>query len=190
MKITIEMENLNSIIEQAVERNTSEVIEEFVKHQTKDILEKNYSAMIEEEVTKRMEEYISTYIENYQIAMGGNGLSDATIQYYTPREYINKTIDDIFRDKKFTTVEENCYGDKCKKEISFEQFVKEHLNPTAQIKRHMESLAKGVKSDVNSLLKNEYDKALRDALSGVVMDVIMQNDAFKNINNNIKRLGD
>ena len=54
----------------------------------------------------------------------------------------------------------------------------------------MEALGKSVKNEVSALLKKEYDKSLQNALSGVIMDVIMENEAFKNVNDNIKRLGD
>ena len=189
MKVTIEMDNLQSIIEAAAEKNTAEVIEDWVRQTTKSILDRDYKNAIEEVVTAKIKEYINTYIENYQIAVGG-GFDDTAIQYYTPREYINKIISDTFRDRKLTTYVERSYGGRDKKEVTFEELIKEHLNPTFEIQRHMESLAKGVKSEVSTLLKKEYDKSLQNALSGVIMDVIMENEAFKNVNNNIKRLSE
>ena len=189
MKVTIEMDNLQSIIEATARKNTEEVLEEFVKERTKEVLEREYGKLIEEQVTEKMKEYISTYIECYQLAVGG-GLSSDDVEYMTPRQYINKIISDTFRDRKLTTYIERSYGGTVEKEVTFEEFIKEHLNPTSEIQRHMTSLAKSVKQDVSTLLKTEYDKSLQNALSGVIMDVIMQNDAFKNINNNIKSLGE
>jgi len=189
MKVTIEMDNLQSVIEGAVKKNTGEVIEDWVRQTTTSILDRDYKEVIEEVVTSKMKECIDTYISNYQLAVGG-GFEGTPIQYYTPHEYINKIISDTFRDKKFTTYVERPYGGKDKKEVTFGELIKDILNPTLEIQRHMESLAKGVKSEVNILLKKEYDKSLQNALSGVIMDVIMQNQEFKNINDNIKRLGD
>lgn len=189
MEVTIKMDNLQSIIEDAAKRNTQQVIEEYVSQKTKSILERDYASIIEEEVTSKLREYISTYIESFQIAVGG-GFSGTDIQYMTPREYINKIISDTFRDKKFTVQTENYYGNKTKKDVTFEEFIKEFLNPAVEIKSQMASFAKGVKQEVNALLKNEYNKALQSALSGVVMDVIMENESFRNINNSIKRLSE
>ena len=52
----------------------------------------------------------------------------------------------------------------------------------------MTNLAKEVKQAVNITLKNDYNKALKEALSDVVYDAIMENEKFKNISDNIKRL--
>ena len=46
MKISIEMENLNSIIEAAIEKNTEETIKEYVSHKTKSILDDTYKEVI------------------------------------------------------------------------------------------------------------------------------------------------
>lgn len=189
MKVTIEMDNLQGIIEEAAKQNTKEVIEDWVKERTQSILDKDYKDIINEVVTAKIKEYITTYIDCYQISVGG-GLDGTPIQYYTPREYINKIITDTFRDKKLTTYVERSYGGRDKKEVTFEEFIKEHLNPTYEIQHHMEALGKSVKNEVSALLKKEYDKSLQNALSGVIMDVIMENEAFKNVNDNIKRLGD
>ncbi len=189
MKVTIEMDNLQAMIEAAAKQNTQEVIEDWVRQTTTSILDRDYKDIINEVVTSKMKEYITTYIDCYQISVGG-GFDGTPVQYYTPREYINKIISDTFRDKKLTTYVERSYGGRDKKEVTFEELIKDHLNPTFEIQRHMEALGKSVKSEVSSLLKKEYDKSLQNALSGVIMDVIMENEAFKNVNDNIKRLGE
>ena len=102
MKVTIEMDNLQGIIEAAVKENTGEVIQDWVEQKTKSILERDYSDIINDVVTAKMKEYINTYIESYQISVGG-GFDGTPVQYFTPREYINKIISDTFRDKKLVT---------------------------------------------------------------------------------------
>lgn len=189
MKVTVEMENLNSLIEAAVKKITEEALDDYVAQEVKNSLARNFGKIIEEEVTAKMREYITTYLESYLITVGG-GLCGDDIQQYTPREYINKIINDTFRDKKLTTYTESSYGGRNKKEVTFEDFIKEALNPTAEIQRHMKKLAEDVKREVNSLLKSEYDKSLQNALSGVIMDVIMENEAFKSVNSSIKRLSE
>ena len=42
MRISIEMENLSKIIEDAVAENTKEVIEDYVAQKTKSVLEEKY----------------------------------------------------------------------------------------------------------------------------------------------------
>ena len=54
----------------------------------------------------------------------------------------------------------------------------------------MTDFSKKLRDEVTTHMQNSYNKATRDALSDVVMDTIMENEKFKNISNNIKRLGE
>lgn len=188
MKITIDMENLGSIIESAVKENTKETISDYVDKKTKSMLESQYGKIIEEEVDKKMREYVSNYLETYELKVGG-GFGEEEVKTYTPKQYINKLISETFEKKGFTvTKKDSYYGNTRTETVSFEDFIKKEMDVDCQIKQHMTNLAKEVKQAVNISLKNDYNKALKEALSDVVYDAIMENEKFKNISDNIKRL--
>ena len=188
MKITIDMENLGGIIEEAVKENTKETISDYVDKKTKSMLESQYGKIIEEEVDKKMREYVSNYLETYELKVGG-GFGEEEVKTYTPKQYINKLISETFEKKGFTVTErDSYYGGTKTKTVSFEDFIKKEMNVDGEIKSHMTALAKEVKQAVNISLKNDYNKALKEALSDVVYDAIMENEKFRNISNSIKRL--
>jgi hypothetical protein len=189
MKITIEMENLNKIVEDAIAKNTDNTIQEYVAEKTKSILDAQYKETIEELVNNAVKQSINQYIDNYSITVG-NPFTGEQTRTFTPREYINHTIAEIFEKKLFTEVTSSYYGGKDTKTITFEEYIKKSFDFNAEIKKHMDSFSTSLKREVKANLENAYNRATRDALSDVVMDTIMENEKFKNISNNIKRLGE
>lgn len=190
MKIDINFENLDKIIEDVIKHNTGEIIEDWVRQTVQSTLERDYKDIIENKVHEEIKTAIDSYINNYKISLG-NPLAGEDIQYFTPHEYINYTIANVF-DKKVLTEEvtDSWSGRKEKKETSFEDFLKSKFDFTKTIKMYMDDFAKDLRLQINSLLKESYNKATRDAISDVVLDTIMENDKFKSISNNLKRLGE
>lgn len=190
MKITIEMENLNKIVEDAIAKNTDTTIQEYVAEKTKSILDAQYKEIIEELVNNAVKQSINQYIDNYFITVG-NPFTGSEPRTFTPREYINHTIAEIFEKKLFTEqVTDSWSGRKDTKTITFEEYLKKQFDFSAEIKKHMDSFSASLKREVKANLESAYNRATRDALSDVVMDTIMENEKFKNISNNIKRLGE
>lgn len=190
MKITIEMENLNKIVEETVKNNTEETIQDYVAQKTKSILDESYRDIIDEQINSAIKQSIQTYLDCYQIQVG-NPFNGEELRTFTPREYINHTISEIFEKKMFTKeVEDSWSGQKKVKTTTFEEYMKLHFDFASEIKKYMDSFAAGLRREVKNKLESEYNRATREALSDVVMDTIMENEKFKNISNSIKRLGE
>ena len=58
------------------------------------------------------------------------------------------------------------------------------------IKEHLTQFAKDTKKEISDHMKETYNKELQSTLCDSIVDIIMQNKEFKNINDNIKRLGE
>ena len=190
MKIVIEMENLNKIIEESIAKNTGDTIEGYVEQKTKSILEDKYKENIDIQVNEAVKNAILHYLETFQITVG-NPFNNEELRTFTPREYINHTISDIFEKKILTEkVKDRWSGREELKSISFEQYLKQNFDVEAIIKKHMETFASNLRRDINNILEKEYNKATREALSDVVMDTIMENEKFKKVSDGIRRLGE
>lgn len=190
MKITIEMENLNSIVEEAIKNNTNRTIQDYVAKKTESILDDRYKELIDEQINNAVKESINQYLDNHKIQVG-NPFNGEELRTFTPREYINYTISSIFENKILVEeVKDSWSGRKDTKKISFEEYIKNRFDFTKEIKKHMDTFSYNLRREVRDNLEKEYSRATRDALSDVVMDTIMENERFKNISNNIKRLGE
>lgn len=190
MKITIEMENLNKLIEETVRKNTEDTLDEYVAEKTKAVLEEQYGEKIEEAVSLAIAKAIENYIMTYEIKVG-NPFDGQEEKIYTPMQYINATIQKIFEDEILIQEKQDSWsGRKEIKKISFKDYIKSQFDIDGAIQKHMNDFSSKLRKEVNSHMESAYNKATRDAISDVVLDTIMENEKFKNINDNIKKLGE
>lgn len=189
MKITIEMENLNKIVEEAIKQNTEATIQDYVAQKTAAILEASYKKAIEEQVETAIKQSINTYLDTFEIKIG-NPFDGQAEQTFTPTAYINHKIAELFEKEIFTEqVKQPWSNSTTSRTISFVDYINKRFDIDNAIKTHMDKFAKSLRDEVRVHLEQAYNKATRDALSDVVVDTIMENEKFKSINNNIKRLG-
>lgn len=190
MKVTIEFNDLQRLIEDVAKKQTEETIDEAVREVIKGIVERDYKQTIESKVNELLESFVINYIDGYQMLIGGGGLGEEPV-YKTPKEYINDKINHMFTTKTLTTtVKDSYYSSERTKEVTFEEFIRKEFDPTSTIERKMKEVAGDVRRQTDALIKKEYDKALSNALSATIVDVIMENDAFKSINSKIGRLSE
>ena len=187
MKITIDLENLQSIIEEVAEKQTGGAIEDAIRSVAMNYVTANYKDMIEAITDEIMEQSIRDYIEKTELQIGG-GLSSEPV-LMTPKQYINTTIENTFKERAFTVKKDNGYR-MVEEKVTFEDFIKKELNPTSQIQSVMNSFARKTKEEINRLIKNTYNSELSKAVGASVVDVIFESEQFKRINNNIKRLSE
>ena len=184
MKINIEMDNLQKIVEETASRTVENSIEEVISKIIFNFIEANFKQVIEDKINELMNEYIIKYINEYEITVGGG--FDGSIKTYTPKEYINKLIKDVFDSKTFKIKVPSSYGTVDKK-VTFDEIVKDELAINETIKNKMIQYSKDLKKDIDKHIKETYDKALQETLSSTIVDIIMQDESFKHINNQIKR---
>ena len=187
MKITLDLENLQGVIEEVAKKQTGEAIEDAIRSVATSFINANYKDKIEQITNEILEQSIRDYIDKTEIPIG-TGLGCEPIMM-TPRQYINSTIEKTFQDKTFTIKVEGTYRTEERK-IGFDDFIKSELNPTTQIQAAMKDFARDTKSEINRLIKDTYNSELSKAVGASVVDVIFESEQFKRINNNIKRLSE
>jgi hypothetical protein len=185
MKINIEMDNLQKVVEETASRTVENSIEETISKIILNFIEANFKQVIEDKVNNLMNEYIIKYINEAEITVGGG--FDEPIKTYTPKEYINKLIKDIFDSQTFKIKVFSPYSGTVDKKVTFDELVKDEFAINETIKNKMVQYSKDLKKDIDKHIKETYDKALQETLSSTIVDIIMQDESFKHINNQIKR---
>ena len=192
MKITIDMENLSSIIEKAVEEVSEESITKLIEKEIDKILERDYANIIEETVTKYMQESVNAYINSYQVVVpveGDYSLGVGNTEVLTVKEYIAQEIKKKFDDKCFKVKTNSGYYEG-ERTVNMKDYVMSELRPDETIKHYMESFTRELHRDINKLLTSTYNEALRNAISDVFIDALKENKKFKEINSQLKTLND
>lgn len=189
MKVTIDLENLDYLVEKSLEETTKDSVQTAVDTIVKARVEEKYGETIDNLVTTMMEDSIRNYLETTELTVGDSFTGD--VQTVTPKQYINNKISQIFNDKAFkNTVKDGYYGGSRTETVTFEQWLKREFDADKLIKEHLTQFAKDTKKEISDHMKDTYNKELQSTLCDSIVDIIMQNKEFKNINDNIKRLGE
>ncbi len=180
MQVTIEMDNLQKIIEATTNTIITETLNETISSIVKSYIKDNYKDIIEEAVNKAIEESIHDYIENTEIYVGNGSFGEEPI-ITTPRKYINTKINEIFEKEKVTVKKSCSYGSSLTEEISFKEYLDREYDINKTIQQYMDSFGRAFKNELNSYLKKNYDANLRNILCDQIVDLLMQDGKFKSI---------
>ena len=95
MKITIDMENLQSTIEEAAKINTKNAVNQAIMDIAHAKVDSVLRGRIEEIVNESIVGYVNDYLKTTKIHIGGGWDSD-NVEEYTAEEYLKKQVKDVF----------------------------------------------------------------------------------------------
>ena len=188
MKINIDMENLSTIIEHAVNKNVDAAINETIKIIIFEWIQDNYKDAIESIVEQKAKEYVNEYLGNAIITVGG-GLSDEELKTIPLETYVKSKFSDIIRDEMLT-VKRSRGWDNYTETISFKEYIDSQLDPSAIVKKELEPFLKNVKAEINEKVKKTFDSSAKAMLSDAVYNILMCNDTYKKMQNNIAMIAE
>lgn len=187
MKITFEMDNLQDLIEKSVSGNIEEAVKSQVEDTIKEQVAKLGGDIISEVVTKKFNEFVNDYITNTKITVRKEDFwGDADVNEYTVEEYIKKCLKDRLDNEKFRA--KDTYG-RCE-EVTFDEYIKNHYvqNMEKEIKKKMDSYFIDIRDQINRTMKETFDNTTKDMLSSTVLNILTQNNTYKQLENNIKSI--
>lgn len=189
MKVTIEMENLQNIIEESAKINTEKAIDAAIHDVAHEKVNQVLCNKIEEIVNSRIAEYVDDYLKNTKIHIGG-GWDSKDVEEYTAEEYLKKQIKDVFESQSFVTKHKNRYGDWVKEKQTFQEYVDSQFDAESIVKPYIDKMARQIKDEVNRKVKTVFDDAMRSALAENVFTIIASSDTYRTITQNMKLLGE
>lgn len=187
MKITFEMDNLQKLIEESVSGNIEEAVKSQVEDTIKEQVTKLGGDIISEVVTKNFNEFVNDYITNTKITVRKEDFwGDADVNEYTVEEYIKKCLKDRLDNEKFKI--KNKYDRY--EEVTFDDYIKNHYvrDMEKEIKKKMDSYFTDIRDQINRTMKETFDNTTKDMLSSTVLNILTQNNTYKQLENNIKSI--
>ena len=189
MKATLDLEDLEQIIERNVSENLETVIntqvEECVKEQI-DALAKN---VISEKVSENFQRFVDEYITTTKIKVGGNSYwDDEEPQEFTVEQYIKHELKKRLESKKLRVQSKSRYSDY--DEVTFEEYINRSFSPDDLIKGELDEFMDDIRKKINKTMQETFDKSTKDMLSSTVLSILTANDTYRKIENNIKCIAD
>lgn len=187
MKITFEMDNLQDLIEKSVSGNIEEAVKSQVEDAIKEQVAKLGGDIISEVVTKNFNEFVNDYITNTKITVRKEDFwGDADVNEYTVEEYIKKCLKERLDNERFRLRDK--YG-HCE-EITFDEYIKNYYETYVEkeIKKKMDSYFEDIRDQINRTMKETFDNTTKDMLSNTVLNILTQNNTYRQLENNIKSI--
>ena len=188
MKITIDMENLQNIIEESAKINTENAVNQAIMDVARGKVDDVLRGKIEEIVNKSIGGYVNDYLKTTKIHIGGGWDSD-TVEEYTAEEYLKKQVKDVFDSQSFKIKLQNRWGNTEEKKVTFQEYINEQINIEKEIKPYLDNVAKQIRNDVNRKIKSLFDDAMRSTLAENVFAIVSASDTYRSVSNSIKMLG-
>ena len=189
MKVTIDMENLQSIIEESAKINTENAVKQAIMDVAREKVDSVLRDSIEEAVNGSIAGYVNDYLKTARIRIGG-GWDSESVQEYTAEEYLKKQIKDVFENQSFKVKRKNSWGNMEDQKVSFQEYLQQYINVEAEIKPYIERMAKQIKEDVSQKIKSLFDDAMRSTLAENVFEIVSASDTCRSVSNSLKMLGD
>jgi hypothetical protein len=189
MKVNIEMNNLELLIQEAMSKNIETVIKDEVNKTINKTIEKETKGVVDEIVQMKMNEFVKEYIEKAVITVGGGFYSKEEAQTYTVEQYIRKELADVLSSKSLKVKKNDRYNDSYES-ISFEEFIKRSFNPEEIVRKELTKFIDDTKKEINQKINDTFTSVTKNMLSETVFNVLMKNDTFVQLNNSIKCITD
>ena len=192
MKLTLELDNLENIVQTTLEKN----LENVVKEQIADIVKKTADNLIKDtintQVSENFQHFIDEYITTKKIKVGGSYWDNEPEQEYTVEQYIKQQLKEKLDSKKLKTKQKDSYGRYTNnyEEVSFETYISRQFDPDEMIKKELDAFMDDIRKQVNTTMKETFDNSTKSMLSNAVLSILSANDTYRQIENNIKCIAD
>ena len=138
-------------------------------------------------MTKNFNKFVNDYITNTKITVRKEDFwGDADVNEYTVEEYIKKCLKERLDNERFRMMGKY---DRYE-EVTFDEYIKKYYETYVEkeIKKKMDSYFEDIRDQINRTMKETFDNTTKDMLSNTVLNILTQNNTYRQLENNIKSI--
>lgn len=188
MKVTIDLENLENLVQNSIEENIETVVKKQVDNAVRKMTEDIAKKTVEDKVSENFQRFVDEYIANTKIRVGGGYWDDSDAREYTVEEYIKKQLKEKLESNSLR-VKAAKYNSEYKN-VTFEEYIKSQFNFNEEIKSAVDEFTDGIRKQVNDAMKDAFDNSTKNMLSATVLNILNANETYRKLENNIKCIAD
>lgn len=192
MKVTIDMENLETLVQTTMEKNIENIVKEQIEGTVRKVADDLSKKVIADEVSENFQRFVDEYIANTKIKVGGNYWDDTEEQEYTVEQYIKNELKDRLDSGKLRVKKKghtSSYSDDFE-QVSFEEYINRQFDFDEMIKKYLDKFMDDIRKQVNKTMKETFDNSTKSMLSTAVLNILGANETYRQIENNIKCIAD
>lgn len=184
MKVTIDLENLESIVKGTIETNIETVVKEQVEAVIKKTIDKMAKDTIYDAVSSNFERFVNEYITTTTIKVGGNSYwDDEESKEYTVEQYIKRELKARLESKTLRAKKKGSKSsyDSDFENVSFEEYINRQFDFEDMIKKDLDKFMDDIRKNVNKTMKDTFDNSTKSMLSNAVLSILSANDTYRQI---------
>lgn len=192
MKVTIDLENLESLVQNTMETNIENIVKEQIEGTVRKVADNLAKKTVEEKVSENFQRFVDEYIANTKIKVGGDYWDDTEEKEYTVEQYIKKELKERLDSKKLRAKKKgrtSSYNDDFEN-VSFEEYINRQFDFDEMIKKDLDKFMDDIRKQVNKTMKETFDNSTKSMLSNAVLSILGANETYRQIENNINCIAD
>lgn len=192
MKVTINLENLEKLVQTTMEKNIENIVKTQVESAVHEVADDLAKKEIRDTVADNFQRFVDEYIATTKITVGGGYWDNTESKEYTVEQYIKKELKNKLESKTLRVKKKgrsSSYSDDYE-DVSFEEYIKRQFNFEDDIKKVLDTFMDDIRTQVNTTMKNTFDTATKNMLSTAVLNILGANETYRQIEHNIKCIAD
>lgn len=192
MKVTIDMENLETLVQTTMEKNIESIVKEQIEGTVRKVADNLAKKVIEEKVYENFQRFVDEYITTTKIKVGGNYWDDTEEHEYTVEQYIKNELKNRLDSGKLRAKKKghtSSFSDDFE-QVSFEEYINRQFDFDEMIKKDLDKFMDDIRKQVNKTMKETFDNSTKSMLSTAVLNILGANETYRQIENNIKCIAD
>lgn len=192
MKVTIDLENLENLVQTTMEKNIENIVKTQVESAVHEVADDLAKKEIRDTVADNFQRFVDEYIATTKITVGGGYWGDTERKEYTVEQYIKNELKNKLESKTLRVKKKgrsSSYSDDYE-DVSFEEYIKRQFNFENDIKKVLDTFMDDIRTQVNTTMKNTFDAATKNMLSTAVLNILGANETYRQIEHNIKCIAD
>lgn len=192
MKVTIDLENLEKLVQTTMEKNIENIVKKQVESAVHKVADDLAKKEIRDTVADNFQRFVDEYIATTKITVGGGYWDNTESKEYTVEQYIKNELKNKLESKTLRVKKKgrsSSYSDDYE-DVSFEEYIKRQFNFENDIKKVLDAFMDDIRTQVNTTMKNTFDTATKNMLSTAVLNILGTNETYRQIEHNIKCIAD
>lgn len=191
MKVTIDLENLEQLCEEAIEKNICEIISQQIDKSVRDYIDRKAKDIISDKVSDNYQRFVDEYIQTTKIKTGGDYWGDEEAKEFTVEQFIKKELKDRLDSKTLKAkIKGKSRYSSDYESVTFEDYIKNAFDIDEIISDKLEKFMDDVRKDINAAMKETFDNSTKSMLSSTVLNILSANETYRQIESNIKCIAD
>lgn len=185
MKLTLDLENLESLLRGSLDENLNNLITTAIKETVYGEINLQVKSLVETTVNEKIVSYVDDYITKTKIKIGWGYFDKIPEENLTVEEYIKRQISTLMESNTFKIITKDRWGDKRTETVDYATYINSKFDISDEVEKALSNFMTKVKNEVSNKITEQFNEVTKQMISDTMLQLLAQNDTFTKIQQNI-----